>query len=77
MSHRTTHTTTVTTLRHYLCLCHQLYTNINVFKQARIMRARDVISIGAVKAKAGAGSAFDQSALLMAGYLKKRRETDR
>ncbi|KAG5193023.1 P-loop containing nucleoside triphosphate hydrolase protein [Tribonema minus] len=55
----------------------KISSNINVFKQARTARARDVRRIGAVKAKANkGGTGFDESTLLMAGYLKKRRETD-
>jgi myosin-5 len=56
----------------------KLSTNVNVFKLARLDRARAKRNIGGVRAgQLDQGEEDPDAKHLMAGYLKKRRETDR
>lgn len=55
----------------------KLSQNINVFKSARLERARAAIMIAGVGSRGAQLLSGSEDALLMAGFLKKRRETDR
>ncbi|CAM9455312.1 unnamed protein product [Phaeothamnion confervicola] len=55
----------------------KISTNVNVFKLARLERARELRQIGAVRAKAARDGDKGDERHIMSGYLKKRRETDR